>query len=134
MDLEGHYLLDDDGNAVPATDLIEWAKILDNINERRVGETTFSDKTKISTVFLGLDHGIHGHVRLFETMIHFGEGGDETERWRTWKEALEGHLGFVKEHVLVHPEVRIIKNDIREKPLRGERRSVWERLRFPDSF
>jgi len=132
-DLDMHYVLDDEGNPVPATDLITWAKALDNIELRRVGLTKFSDRTEISTVFLGLDHGFtKKRPLLFETLTQFGQGGDEMDRYGTWQEAVDGHRKVVETYLLENPEVRIRRSDIRDKYRPVERRSVWERLRFDD--
>jgi hypothetical protein len=130
--IEGHFTLDDEGNPVPCFDVLEWAKLLDNIEDRRVGLTTFSDKSKISTVFLGLDHSVTRHrPLLFETMVE-GASMDVQDRYATWAEAKEGHAKFVEEYLLENPGVRVKKTDLRDRPRRAERRSTWERLRFED--
>jgi hypothetical protein len=70
----------------------EWIRIFDFEDEgRRVNKTTIGD-VRISTVFLGLDHGIYeDKPMLFETMIFGGEYDDYQERYSTWEEAEEGH-------------------------------------------
>ena len=45
---------------------------------------------QISTIFLGIDHGMHGKPLLFETKV-FREGVEEiTKRYKTYQEAKEG--------------------------------------------
>ena len=95
---EDHALLDDDHNVVPFavwqdgeldTDaLLEWARRFEDIESRRVAETVI-DGVRVSTVFLGLDHGFGGAPMWFETMI-FG-GSDYEERCTTWAEAEKMH-------------------------------------------
>lgn len=126
-------MLDDEGNPVPATDLLEWAKALDDIEHRRVGITKFSDGTTISTVFLGLDHGLsRRRPLLFEGLVQFKDGGDEQDRYATWQEALDGHRKLVELYLLEHPGVTARKNDYHERYVPIQRRSAWERLRFDD--
>lgn len=48
--------------------------------------------TEVSTVWLGLDHGFgYGPPLIFETMIFGGEHDNDTWRYATLDEALEGH-------------------------------------------
>lgn len=46
---------------------------------------------RISTVFLGMDHGFHGEPLLFETMIFGGEHDMYQERYSTYDQAEKGH-------------------------------------------
>lgn len=46
---------------------------------------------KISTVFLGMDHGFFGKPLLFETMIFGGEHDMYQERYSTYEQAEKGH-------------------------------------------
>jgi len=46
---------------------------------------------KVSTVFLGINHGFDGEPVLFETMVFGGEHDGDQYRWRTWEEAEKGH-------------------------------------------
>ncbi len=68
-------------------------------NDRRVAETSI-DEFRISTVFLGLDHGFgKGDPLLFETMVFSPEGDPlQMNRYFTWEEAKEGHRAFVEEY------------------------------------
>lgn len=97
------YTLDERGEPVPESDLINWAKWFEVASQPREdgqsgrhvalslrGEP--DNQVKISTVFLGVDHGWHGRVELFETMI-FGQDddGEYCDRYATRAEALVGH-------------------------------------------
>jgi hypothetical protein len=58
--------------------------------ERRVAVDEIGD-VRVSTVFLGLDHGYGGPPIIFETMIFGGPHDKYQERYSTWQEAEEGH-------------------------------------------
>lgn len=76
---------------VPVADTLEWARWFERAN-RRVDES-FIGNIRISTVFLGLDHGFSGGRRLwFETMIFGGSHDGYQERYETWEQAEQGHL------------------------------------------
>ncbi len=78
--LTGKYLLDYKGDSVPCSDLFEWASGLEACKTKWRLKDTVGDQL-ISTVFLGLDHGLMGvfehdgdskyiHIPiLWETMI-----------------------------------------------------------------
>lgn len=71
-----HYVLDEKGNPRPEPDLMAWALWMESSHEfRRVAREQVGSYD-VSTVFLGLDHGIGRSNRapvLWETMI-FGDG------------------------------------------------------------
>jgi hypothetical protein len=74
--------------AVPVSD-DEWKRL--PMEDRRVAKTEIGPVT-ISTVFLGLDHGLgDGPPRLFETMIFGGEHDEYQDRCSTWEEAEAQH-------------------------------------------
>lgn len=55
--------------AVPEPDLLKWAKWFETA-ERIIDVTYVTPKVRVSTVFLGLDHGFgDGPPVLFETMV-----------------------------------------------------------------
>lgn len=55
---------------------------------------------RISTVFLGLNHGwMSEHPLIFETLADGPEGWEEMERYSTWEEAELGHFQIVEEIV-----------------------------------
>lgn len=86
-----HYVLDENKNPVVAS-LYRWAEWFEDINNRRVAHDTVDD-VRVSTVFLGLDHGFGLSEKpiLFETMVFGGKHNDLQWRYATWQEAVEGH-------------------------------------------
>lgn len=83
-----HYILVGH-DVVPCIDLQTWAEQFEYEN-RRVAETFVND-VRVSTVFLGLDHGFGGRPLLFETMIFGGPHDEFCERCSTWDEAVQQH-------------------------------------------
>lgn len=93
-----HYILN--GKEAVKVDMMIWAKWLEEtpIEERTVAKDEISD-VHISTVFIGLDHNFNGPPHIFETMVFEPEnGGDETYRYSTWKEAEKGHKELVDKY------------------------------------
>ncbi len=90
-----YYILDENKNVVLAKDVHEWGAFFEKrdriVKQEKVGEV------RISTVFLGIDHGFldDGAPLVFETMVFGGEHDDLTERYHTWAEAEEGHKATV---------------------------------------
>ena len=83
---------------VPEPDLLKWGSWYEhNFRKRRV-RLSFIGSYKISTVFLGLDHGWNGDILLFETMVFSKELNDGEDlgsgRCRTWRQALKMHREF----------------------------------------
>jgi len=64
-----------------------------------VADEVVADDVRISTVFLGLDHGHGGKPLWFETMVFGGVLDQLQERYATWDQAAAGHA-FVKATVL----------------------------------
>jgi len=90
--MNDHYILDGH-NAVPV-DLMTWARWLEK-NERHVADEMVGE-TRVSTVFLGLDHRYgEGPPLLFETMVFGGPLDQEQERCSTWEEAEKMHAVMV---------------------------------------
>lgn len=78
--------------AVPVT-MCEWH--LQDIAVRRVADDTIGD-VRVSTIFLGIDHGWgEGPPQLFETMVFGGPHDGDQERYASWEEAAEGHARIV---------------------------------------
>ena len=78
---------------VPCLDLMWWSWWFATA-DRHVRDTA-RDDVRVSTVFLGVDHGFGGRRELFETML-FVNGTDQgVERYSTWDEAEEGHERWV---------------------------------------
>lgn len=84
--LKGHV-------AVPVA-FSDWR--LQGIEQRRVAETEVGD-VRISTVFLGVDHGWGGGPPLlFETMVFGGNYDEYQDRYSSWQDAEEGHARVVR--------------------------------------
>lgn len=101
------YILNDKGEPILCPDLMEWGKWMEDGN--RVLRQTKVGKLKISTVFLGLDHGFGldgpgGEPVLWETMVFDTttghavgtDGYDFQTRYSSQSDALEGHAKAVK--------------------------------------
>lgn len=89
----GHYILAADGQTpVPVADVMEWARMFGDTERRRVAHDILSDKVRVSTVFLGLDHSWGGGPPLlWETMIFGGPHDEYQERYSTYADAVAGH-------------------------------------------
>src|SRR5262245_42750654 len=95
MDYFRNYVLDNEGNAVPETDPLAWAKWFETA-DRTVARTVIGD-VLVSTVFLGMDHGFRSpDPVLWETMIFGGEHGGEQWRYTSREAALAGHEAAVR--------------------------------------
>lgn len=80
-----------DKKPVEEPDFMKWAKWFETA-DRHVNKTELPDGVKVSTVFLGMDHGFMSNTPiLFETMIFGGEHDEYQERYSTWEEAEAGH-------------------------------------------
>ena len=88
-DMVTNYILDGH-KAVKCSDLMRWAVWFKNANRMVASETI--GKSRVSTVFLGIDHGFgEGKPLLFETMVFGGDGDGAQDRCSTWEEAEKGH-------------------------------------------
>src|SRR3954462_876278 len=91
------YILDENHNIVCVGDDVErWAEMF---GRRGVAHDEISEDIMVSTVFLGIDHGIPTNPRrpiVFETMIF--RNGEDDDCWRcaTWDEALAQHKKAVE--------------------------------------
>lgn len=93
------FILNAAGEPEPCADLLTWAKWMKEA-DRHVAKTTLPDGRRVSTVFLGLDHGWgKGPPILFETMVFKEETweGDVCKRYATKHDALVGHQRLVAE-------------------------------------
>lgn len=115
-----HYILKDK-KIVVAKDILEWARFFEKRKQRRVGWKTCLDGITISTVFIGIDHGIFEDLPvLFESMVfpwpvgisdYFTKEGNwdkEMNRYRTWEEAEKGHRELVDKYRVRDP-LKIIR-------------------------
>lgn len=109
MRVDGHYILNGH-EPIPCISLEAWAQWFENFGNRRERLTRVRGY-EISTIFLGLDHGINGPPLLFETLVF---GGYEKHEWPhnkirmlrvthdgsrccTWDEATAMHKRWVKQ-------------------------------------
>lgn len=88
------YLLDKNKKPIPATLQEVMIKRENDLDLRQVGYAEI-DGVRISTIFLGLDHGWsdepdHQPV-LWETMVFGGYYDDYQERYTSHQDAIEGH-------------------------------------------
>jgi hypothetical protein len=75
-------------------DLLKWGEWLEK-SPRWVAQDTV-ELVDVSTVFLGLDHGLDpSRPVLFETMVFGGELDRTCERYCTWDEAEAGHKAML---------------------------------------
>ena len=91
-----YYLLD--ANKIPyEVSLEESYKVYEDMDMKIVKQETVGD-SRVSTVFLCLDHAWHGEDGpiLFETMIFDGYYDEFQRRYKTYDEALQGHNDAVE--------------------------------------
>lgn len=88
------YILKD-RKPVPCDDILEWGRMFESRD--RIVKQSRETGCLVSTVFLGLDHGLgDGPPLLFETMIFGGEHDQYQERCSTWEEAEAMHAKACK--------------------------------------
>lgn len=94
------WVLGPNHDVIPAT-MQGWATFFHDFKRRQVAETFVGD-VRVSTVFLGIDHGfgMTDEPLVFETMA-FKENRSSyddlyCERYATWDEAIAGHEAMVK--------------------------------------
>ena len=84
----------------PCGDVLEWAREFET-SDRHVGLTQVTDRARsirVSTVFLGLDHGFgSGPPLIFETMTFPDDDllEEDCERYATEDQAHAGHAAMV---------------------------------------
>ena len=98
--MKGLYILDEENKPVEIDDIEKWGEFYGS-GRRRVGED-FVRNSRISTVFLGLDHSFseEGPPILYETMIFGGKFDCEQWRYETREEAIAGHRAAVRKVVM----------------------------------
>ncbi len=93
---DGLYILNADNSVRKAASLFEWGRWFETAN-RIVGATEITSQTRVSTVFLGIDHGWdRGPPILFETMIFGGPLDNSQWRYSSWDDAETGHKVAVR--------------------------------------
>ena len=96
-----HFILDAAaGEPVHEPDLLTWARWFETHSLDRVLKTTElfppDGRSRVSTVFLGLNHNYWGGPPiLWETMVFGGPLDLETDRYSSRAEALAGHAEMV---------------------------------------
>lgn len=70
--------------------------MLGNREYKRVAYDELPGDVKVSTVWLGLDHGFAGKPLIFETMVFGGPLAEEQERYSTLTEAMAGHAAMLE--------------------------------------
>lgn len=97
----GQYILNENGDPVPAPDLLTWGRWMENNAARRVAED-YVGAARVSTVFLGLDHSPLGMFDLphapvlWETMVFGGAYDMHQQRYESREEALAGHRKVIQ--------------------------------------
>lgn len=92
-----YYILDANKDVIPTTTFEEYCYFMEGCSTKRIHET-YVDDSRVSTVFLGIDHSHDGTPPLFfETMVFRGPEGGLCKRYSTWDEAYAGHESVVKE-------------------------------------
>lgn len=94
------YILNADHQPEPVADTARWGLWMER--NRLVRLTEFADGSRVSTVFLGLDHdwGGHGPPVLWESMYFSAHGTGEAQwRYTTHEAALAGHQRLVDDLV-----------------------------------
>lgn len=86
--IHGYFKLDPETKAATPCDSHEWAKMFDDIENRRVAHTKVG-QFLVSTIFLGIDRNFgRGPPLLFETMIFSGNYRGEYQKCsETWSDA-----------------------------------------------
>lgn len=93
----------------------EYGRLAEDMTYKRVAETTLPDKTWISTVWLGVNHGINSkNLILFETMVfpsRMKMKERDCERYSTLEEAKKGHERMVERWTKKLESAKRRKND-----------------------
>lgn len=88
-----NYILNEKNEPVVERDVLKWGKWFETAN-RHVGKDEIGD-VRISTVFLGMDHGFsyadQGNPILWETMIFGGPNDQWMDRYDSLEAAKKGH-------------------------------------------
>ena len=93
------YILNDAGEPVKVDDVAVWGQWFQgSAEQRRVALTELAPEIRISTVFLGADHGWRPGEPpiLYETLVFGGELDGQMDRYGTRDEAVAGHEAMVE--------------------------------------
>lgn len=97
----GHWILK--GKKPVEVGLMEWAEWLENPKNHRTLGHHWIGETRVSTVFIGLDHNpLATKPEIFETMTF--NVGEQDQQWRfaTYDEALTNHWKQVGRAMIRH--------------------------------
>lgn len=104
---ERSWYYDRDGNPISSG---EWQKAFGTV-DRRVAYTNLGRRGRVSTVWLGLDHGYGaGPPLIFETLVFDGPLEGEMLRYSTEQDARTGHEFMVM-------RLTTLSGDWKPKPL-----------------
>lgn len=94
---EYKYILDVDGNPVPCEDVVAWGEWMEDAERRVINSVHPKTGVRVSTVFLGIDHGWDDRKPplLWETMVFGGPSNGTMNRYSTLAEAQDGHRQMV---------------------------------------
>lgn len=108
MERPSFYILDENHQPIPLyyhkdfESNYTYMKWMEDGDNRRVALDVINEVIRVSTVFLGIDHGIDSsNPVLFETMV-FDDRNENTgsdlymRRYTSWDEAKQGHEVIVK--------------------------------------
>lgn len=76
-------------------ELLDWARKSEDKAYKQVAYDEFPGG-RVSTVWLGLDHGWGGELEIFETMVFGGPLNEEQVRYATLEEAEKGHVDMLQ--------------------------------------
>lgn len=86
----------ENGKPVLAISTEAWGRWFEVFSNRVVQQTKVGPDVTVSTVFLGIDHGVgSGKCLLFETLVLGGHRDGEQLRYETLGEAKRGHFDIV---------------------------------------
>ena len=92
------WILGEDHRPQQIDDIVEWAH---PPYDWRVAED-FTDKVRVSTMFLGIDHRHFGEGPpiLFETMVFDRASGEDLDcvRYSSWDDAETGHATMLRRY------------------------------------
>ncbi len=100
------YILDDNGEPVSEADFMTWVKWIESCGDKRIVKRERIGSARVSTVFLGMDHGCGGGPPiLWETMI-FGVNPLEQDQWRC--------SGSREQALAMHAKVAVMAREVTE--------------------
>lgn len=75
----------------------KWAAWFEtSAQERVIARDVVRKDVAVSTVFLGIDHGVHGEGVLWGTMVFGGTYDELQKRYTSREDAIQGHAEIVR--------------------------------------